>query len=175
MRYGFCDALGTPRALGPLHDIARVSPDLAAMLATTTDRHAIFTAFLESLDQSVVVMEDAHWADEATLDLLLFVGRRISGSSALIIVTYRARRSAATTRSGGSSATWQPRRPYAGCRCRALTQEAVARAGRTVGPQRRRPLRGDRWEPVLRHRSAQRAGDQLPSTVRDAVLAGRLG
>src|SRR5882672_10182358 len=47
---GFCDSLGTPRALGPLHDIARTSLDeLGRLLATGADRHAIFTALLDLL------------------------------------------------------------------------------------------------------------------------------
>src|SRR4029079_6391427 len=35
------------------------------------------------------IIEDAHWADEATLDLLKFIGRRISKLNALLVVTYR--------------------------------------------------------------------------------------
>src|SRR4051812_331573 len=68
VRYGFCDALGTPRALGPLHDIARSShdPALTGLLASGADRHTLFTAFLDLLavGPSVTVVEDAHWADE---------------------------------------------------------------------------------------------------------------
>jgi hypothetical protein len=37
----------------------------------------------------VVVVEDAHWADEATLDMLVFLGRRIDRLHAMLIVTYR--------------------------------------------------------------------------------------
>jgi hypothetical protein len=36
-----------------------------------------------------VVVEDAHWADEATLDLLVFLARRMHGTRALLMVTYR--------------------------------------------------------------------------------------
>jgi predicted ATPase len=39
--------------------------------------------------QVVVVVEDAHWADEATLDLLVFLGRRMERTPALLLVTYR--------------------------------------------------------------------------------------
>ena len=89
---GYCDSLDTPRALGPLHDIARTTDGgLDALLRTGTDRHTIFTAFLDLLaaGTSVTVVEDAHWADEATLDLLLFVGRRVGDLPAMVIVTYR--------------------------------------------------------------------------------------
>ena len=34
-------------------------------------------------------MEDVHWADEATMDLLRFAGRRLRGAAVLLIVTYR--------------------------------------------------------------------------------------
>ena len=90
---GFCDSLDTPRALGPLHDIARTCPpELGGLLAGGGDRHALFTAFLDAIaaDGSVTVVEDAHWADAATLDLLLFVGRRIAMLAATVVVTYRA-------------------------------------------------------------------------------------
>src|SRR5689334_16314809 len=66
--WGACDALRTPRPLGPLHDIARMAGgDLAAVMAGTSPRHAMFNAFLDelSLRDAVVVVEDAHWADEA--------------------------------------------------------------------------------------------------------------
>jgi predicted ATPase len=79
---GGCDPLLTPRALGPLHDIARQTGGrLAELLASGEPREAVFAAFLDELVQSprrqVVVVEDAHWADEATLDLLVFLGRRL--------------------------------------------------------------------------------------------------
>ena len=37
----------------------------------------------------IVVFEDVHWADEATLDLLRFLGRRIARTTALLVLTYR--------------------------------------------------------------------------------------
>src|SRR5512132_2767363 len=91
---GACDPLLTPRALGPLHDIARQTGGrLAGLLASGGPREAVFAAFLDELDQGrrprVVVVEDAHWADEATLDLLVFLGRRMEGTRALLVVTYR--------------------------------------------------------------------------------------
>src|SRR5512132_2933782 len=91
---GACDPLLTPRALGPLHDIARQTGGrLAGLLASGDSREAVFAAFLDELDQGrrprVVVVEDAHWADEATLDLLVFLGRRMERTRALLLVTYR--------------------------------------------------------------------------------------
>ena len=53
----------------------------------------MFGAFLAELDSptalAVVVIEDVHWADEATIDLLRFAGRRLGRMKALVLVTYR--------------------------------------------------------------------------------------
>jgi len=38
---------------------------------------------------AVAVIEDVHWADEATLDALRVLGRRIDGAPGLVIATYR--------------------------------------------------------------------------------------
>src|SRR6266545_1467410 len=83
---GACDPLLTPRALGPLHDIAlQTGGRLAELLTSAGPRESVFAAFLDQLARPprqvvvvvVVVVEDAHWADEATLDLLVFLGRRL--------------------------------------------------------------------------------------------------
>ena len=94
--WGACDQLVTPRALGPLHDIGRGSGGaLADRLASGSPQEEVFAAFLDGLADreqrrpTVVVVEDVHWADEATLDWLTFVGRRISRLPALLVVTYR--------------------------------------------------------------------------------------
>jgi len=90
---GRCDDLFAARPLGPLTDIARaVGGQLAAALETG-DRGAVFDAFLGELMASeepvVVVLEDLQWADEATLDLVRFVARRLDVLRCLVIATYR--------------------------------------------------------------------------------------
>jgi DNA-binding CsgD family transcriptional regulator/tetratricopeptide (TPR) repeat protein len=90
--WGTCDASFTPRPLGPLYDIAaQAQGSFPARLAANADRTAIFAAVLAELQGSpvVAVFEDVHWADEATLDLLRFLGRRIAHTTALLVVTYR--------------------------------------------------------------------------------------
>src|SRR3954469_6135537 len=92
--WGACDGLFTPRPLGPLFDIAeRWGGDLLAACTDGASREAMFTAFLRRLSGPgrlrVLVVEDLHWADEATLDLLRFLGRRLRGLHALLLVTYR--------------------------------------------------------------------------------------
>jgi DNA-binding CsgD family transcriptional regulator len=90
--WGTCDSLFTPRPLGPLHDIAmQVEGELPALLNSSTDRQAIFSATVVELQDlpTIVVFEDIHWADEATLDLVKFLGRRIQRTASLFILTYR--------------------------------------------------------------------------------------
>ena len=90
--WGECDALQTPQALSPLLDIARHNdPHFASALKGP--RAALFEAVLDELrlapEPILVVFEDAHWADEATLDLIKFLGRRITRTRALLVVSYR--------------------------------------------------------------------------------------
>jgi len=94
--WGACDHLVTPRALGPLHDIGRSTGGaLAKQLESGGNPEDVFAAFLDELADReqrllpVVVVEDVHWADEATLDWLTFVGRRVSRLPTLLVVTYR--------------------------------------------------------------------------------------
>lgn len=90
--WGACDALFTPRPLGPLHDMAvQMQGNVLALLNSDANRTAIFSAVLSALQgrPAIVVCEDVHWADEATLDLLRFLGRRMARTVALLVMTYR--------------------------------------------------------------------------------------
>jgi predicted ATPase/DNA-binding CsgD family transcriptional regulator len=90
--WGACDALFTPRPLSPLHDIAaQTNGRLLTLLNSDAQRTTIFSAALTELQArpAIVVFEDVHWADEATLDLLTFLGRRIARTAALLALTYR--------------------------------------------------------------------------------------
>src|SRR5689334_21089133 len=66
---GACDPLLTPRALGPLHDMARELSDPLPALLASGPREAVFSALVDQLARPsqprVMVVEDAHWADEA--------------------------------------------------------------------------------------------------------------
>ena len=92
--WGRCDALKTPSPLGPLVDIATALRGVTARrLDAGAPRHELFAAIVDDLESNdrppVIVIEDAHWADEATIDLLKYVGHRIDRTRALIIVTWR--------------------------------------------------------------------------------------
>ncbi|MCI0579434.1 MAG: ATP-binding protein, partial [Chloroflexi bacterium] len=88
--WGACDALFTPRPLGPLYDMAaQMQGELLARLNSDSNRAAIFSTVLVELQRqaTIVVVEDVHWADEATLDLIKFLGRRIQRTHALLVIT----------------------------------------------------------------------------------------
>lgn len=92
--WGACDGLFTPRPLGPLFDLAgQLGGELLALCRGGAGREELFGALLRQVSEpgtlSVVVVEDVHWADEATVDMLRFLGRRIRGAAVLLIVTYR--------------------------------------------------------------------------------------
>jgi DNA-binding CsgD family transcriptional regulator/tetratricopeptide (TPR) repeat protein len=92
--WGACEALFTPRPLGPLYDIAQqTQTPLRALLDGETNRATLFAAALDDFSQgslpTVVVIEDVHWADEATFDLVKYLARRIHRTAALLILTYR--------------------------------------------------------------------------------------
>jgi DNA-binding CsgD family transcriptional regulator len=85
--WGACDGLFTPRPLGPVHDIE----PLAHLLDEDLSREHLFQGILTDLaaEFTVLVVEDIHWADEATLDLLRFLSRRLRRVPALVVATYR--------------------------------------------------------------------------------------
>jgi len=94
IHWGACDALFTPRPLGPLYDIApQTQGGLLTLLEEQAPRASIFSAVVDEIQKtkapSITVIEDVHWADEATLDLLKFLGRRISRIKSMLIITYR--------------------------------------------------------------------------------------
>ena len=91
---GSCDALTTPRPLAPVYDIAsQLRSDLWGNHKHNDDRAALFMAVFHELEQQVkpvlIVFEDIHWADEATLDFIKFLARRINRIRCLFILTYR--------------------------------------------------------------------------------------
>jgi DNA-binding CsgD family transcriptional regulator len=171
---GACDALFTPRPLGPLHDIAaQTGGPLLRLLDGDGNRNVIFAAVLAELHEqpTIVVFEDVHWADEATLDLLRFLGRRIAPTRALLVLTYRddelGPRHPLRLLLGGLTAPGVTRRiplaPLSAAAARALVGErridAVALHRQTGG------------NPFFISEVLGAGGSGIPATVRDAVLA----
>jgi DNA-binding CsgD family transcriptional regulator len=91
--WGACDALFTPRPLGPFLDFADgVAGDLQDVVGGGGSPHDVVAALTHKLRgrlPTVLVLEDLHWADEATLDVLRLLARRLEATPALVIGTYR--------------------------------------------------------------------------------------
>ena len=91
--WGACDGLFTPRPLGPLFDVAAKLGGDWRSCAGPGRRDELFGALLRQVSEPgvlrVLVVEDVHWADEATIDLLRFLGRRLRDAPVLLITTYR--------------------------------------------------------------------------------------
>jgi len=172
--FGACDPLHTPRALGPLHDLGREAGGrLAALLAAGGPREELFAALLDELGEPsrrrVIVIEDAHWADEATFDLLVFLARRMDRTRALLIVTYRDDEVPA----GHPLRAVVGRLPHQTRRLRLapLSEAAVAELARRHGrpPAGLHALTGG--NPLLVTEVLATHGGDVPLTVRDLVLA----
>jgi DNA-binding CsgD family transcriptional regulator/tetratricopeptide (TPR) repeat protein len=90
---GWCDPFDTPRPAGPLLDMGAGLGPVVVQILRDDGRPGLFDAVLSTLAAAdrpmVLVVEDVHWADGTTLDLLRFLGRRVTGLPALVIVSYR--------------------------------------------------------------------------------------
>jgi predicted ATPase len=91
--WGACEALFAPRALGPFIDVAQsTGGELEELVERGARPHEVLSALVREVanaSPTVLVIEDLHWADEATLDVLRLLGRRIDGFRALVVTTYR--------------------------------------------------------------------------------------
>lgn len=172
--WGACDPLLAPRPLGPLRDIAMsMGGPLRRQLDDGSGTRELSETFLARLGStsSVVVIEDVHWADGATLDLLRFLGRRISSTRSLVLVTYR------EDEVGGT----HPLRPVLGDLATAggvrriglaplslASVEALA-ADSGLDPAHLHARTGG--NPFFVTETVASASGEVPSTVRDAVAA----
>lgn len=91
---GTCDAMFSPRPLAPIFDIIwQIRRGMGEHGDSISNRTALFARFFYELENkkqtTVIVIEDIHWADEATLDFIKFLGRRINRLHCLFILTYR--------------------------------------------------------------------------------------
>ena len=88
--WGACENLSTPEVLLPLRDIARAhgevfDPDADHIHAF----ESVLRLISRGIEPALLIIEDVHWADTATLDLIRFLGRRIARVRALVLITYR--------------------------------------------------------------------------------------
>lgn len=170
---GGCDDLTTPRTLGPLRDVAaELDPALADALARGVGLDDVLNLLPGALASgtTVLVLEDLHWADDATLDLVRFLGRRAGALPTVLVLTYRA---AATEEGRGlrrllgsltGSAVHRLELPP-------LSLRAVAALAGEGGPAPADVFAVTRGNPFF-VAEVLAAGDlAVPPTVRDAVLA----
>ncbi len=90
---GSCDDLVTPLPLGPLRDVAsRAAPPFADALESPSAgdvQRALLAELGRELSPAVLVIDDLHWGDEATIDVLTYICRRMAEVPAVIVLTYR--------------------------------------------------------------------------------------
>ena len=164
---GVCDGTLTPRPLGPVIEIA-AQLEVDAALA----RDELFAAILIALGRqsTVVLVEDLHWADDATADFLLYVGRRLERVPALLIGTYRddeIRSNAAPTRLIGELARLGVARRVP---VDSLTESGVTAMVAGSGLDAAEVFRQTSGNPFF-VTECLAAASTSPGTVRDVVLA----
>jgi DNA-binding CsgD family transcriptional regulator/tetratricopeptide (TPR) repeat protein len=174
VRRGNCDNVTTAEALGPVVDAL---PELAEVLEAESgvSRLRLLRRIRGTLTAAptLLILEDVHWADEATLDVLRFLGRRLDGAPLLIVATFRSEETGGDhplTMLRGDLATLPgvirmqlPALTVAGVRA------LLAGAGSGLDPARLHERTGGNPFYVT---EVLAAGDgEVPATVRDAVLA----
>ncbi len=159
--WGTCESLATPQPLGPFLDIAGELDEPALHRSDVGEplhrwlRDLL--AALRRLGPAIVVVEDAHWIDDASADGFKFLARRVSRSPLLLL---------ATLRETETPAGHPMRRALADVPTDHLThiraRGAVARVGCSARAARRaaarRPARAERRQPVHRRRAAALRG-----------------
>jgi DNA-binding CsgD family transcriptional regulator len=173
---GHCDDLATPRTLGPFRDlVGSVGTDLTRALREGGDRDAVLAALRAELDRAdhptVLVVEDVHWADEATLDVLRYLVRRIAELPAVLVLTYRddelTRERPLQHLLGQASASGRVRR----LPLRRLSERAVRRLSAASPVDAQHVFAMTSGNPFfVTEVLAAGDGDRVPSTIVDAVL-----
>jgi predicted ATPase len=168
--WGACDGLRTPRPLGPFVDIATATGgalrDAVEAGAKPAGCFEALLAELEDEQPTIIVLEDLQWADEATLDVLTMLGRRVESTAALTIATFR---------DDG------PLRPVIGelgsgrgvrrLELQSLSPEAVGRLAEPYGIDGAELYRVTAGNPFFVTEVLEGGDGEIPATVRDAVLA----
>jgi DNA-binding CsgD family transcriptional regulator/tetratricopeptide (TPR) repeat protein len=174
MLWGACDALFTPRPLGPLIDLARMTGgDLEELVKSDVRPHEVAAALMDDLRAhavTIVVIEDVHWADEATLDVLRIVGRRVDTVPALVVATYRDDQldHASRLRIVLGELTDEP---VGRVRLAPLSPSGVASLAEPHGVDADELYRATAGNPFFVTEALAAGEEEIPQTIRDAVLA----
>ncbi len=175
---GACEALSVPVPLAPLRELLEAAGADASTARPGEDRLAWARSLLSVLAKRapvVAAVEDAHWADPLTLDVLRILARRVERSGVLVLVTYRDDEVGANPALGlllGDLATGPAVRRIA---LRPLSEAAVGELAAGSGLDAARLVDATAGNPFLVVETIA-AGGRLPASVRDAALAraGRL-
>lgn len=172
--WGACDPLFTPRPLGPINDVAeQAGGELDDLVTRGSKPFEIGASLLRELGArpSVLVMEDLHWADEASLDVLRLLVRRVETVPALVVASYR----------DDDLSPDHPFRMVLGELARhrsatrlgleRLSESAVATLAEPRGVDPRELYRTTTGNPFFVTEALAAEGERIPPTVRDAVLA----
>ena len=180
--WGACDGLFTPRPLGPLFDLAaQFGGELEGLCQTGATREDLFRALLRQVSDpgtlDVIIIEDIHWADEATIDLLRFLGRRLRDAPVLLIATYRDEGLAADDPLRIALGDLTTQRPTRRVELAPLSADAVRILADGTGLDAAELYQLTGGNPFYVTEVVQAGLGAVPASARDAVLAraARLG
>jgi DNA-binding CsgD family transcriptional regulator/tetratricopeptide (TPR) repeat protein len=172
---GSCDPLFAPAPLGPLLAIAEgLQGKLKQIVRSGSAPHDVALALnreFRSLSPSVFIVEDLHWADEATLDVLMLLARRVETVPVLIVASYRddgLDRAHPLRRLLGELAT---RSPVLRLKLAPLSPGAVSKLALAHGADARDLYEKTGGNPFFVVEALASGVGEIPPTVRDAVLA----
>jgi DNA-binding CsgD family transcriptional regulator/tetratricopeptide (TPR) repeat protein len=163
--WGDCDDLFTPRPLGPF-----LGGALATAVPEGAGAHEVANALLGSTRLSIVVLEDLHWADEATLDVLLVLARSIGRAPLLVVGTYRDDELEKTHPLRVVLGELAPREPVEHLAVPRLSAEAVAELAAPEGIDPRELYRQTSGNPFFVTEVLASGNAAIPGTIRAAVL-----
>jgi ATP/maltotriose-dependent transcriptional regulator MalT len=174
--WGACDPLTMPRPLGPLHDIAdEFAPETRTLLRDGDQALDIFGAVVDELlaKPTVLVLDDLHWADQATVDLLRFALRRMSKAPSLVIGTVRDEEIGPTSpmRSLLGDVARSPHAAKVALPPLSMAAVAGLVGDRPVDAAWLHQVTGGNAFYVCEMLDHHGHGEALPTTVRDAILA----
>lgn len=90
--FGTCDDLSTPRPLEPFWDMANGDAEIEVALENS-DSQGLYRVLYNLLDRrakpTILVLDDVHWADQATLDVIRRLGRRINQLHGVLVLSFR--------------------------------------------------------------------------------------
>lgn len=176
IRWAACDPLPTPRPLGPFHDLAADFAESTREALSHGPFEICAAVFGELAAQpTILVIDDLHWADQATVDLLRLLLRRIGQTNSLVIGIVR----------DNEMSTTHPMRLLLGDVAQSRLATSITLPPLSLAAVTE--LIGDRHiDPLWLHRTTggnaffvfemlDHSGDELPASVRDSILSRTVG